>query len=458
MVHGAEPRLVAARVGRSIARRAVRAINGERGSVSVLVAILLFALLGMAGLGIDLGRARQYTVAAQTGANAAALSGAQDLLQFPGWAQVVSDVQAYADANFHINTSMWNGCADNGALPYQPDSVHADACISSDSSTSPTRLRVRLPVWLLPTSFSAVLGVANIPISAAATAMVITSPPCALCVLSYIANPAFKANGTALVQVTGAALLDNSGAADAASVIGFSSVVADQIGGPSAPNGFRTTGNGRYSPTPVLEPPVGDPLAAVLQCPAAGPAVCPTAVDPDVNLTNSESQSITPGIYQTISVSGQASLTMAPGTYIITNSMSFSGGGALTANGVTLYFACAAYPNPCLTGQSGASFSITGNGATSISPPTSGAFQGLAIFADRNNATSSSLNGNGGTLLSGTVYAKGEALSLTGNGAQTSTLNSMVIANTATTSGNGNLAISFTSAQNAPIGSIELQG
>lgn len=457
-MHGAEHRILGRRFAQAIARRAERAVSGDRGAVSVLVAGLLVALLGMAGLGIDLGRARQYTVAAETGANVAALSGAQDLLQFSGWAQVVSDVQTYADANFHITASMWNGCTDSGALPYQPDSMHADACISADSGTSPTRLRVRLPVWLVPTSFSAVFGVANLSISAAATAMIITSPPCALCVLSYVANPAFKANGTALVQVTGAALLDNSGAADAASVIGFSSVVADAIGGPSAPNGFRTTGNGRYSPTPVTEPPVGDPLAAVLQCPAAGVAVCPTAVDPDVNLSGSKSASITPGIYQNISAQGQASLTMAPGTYIITHSMSFSGSGSLTANGVTLYFACAAYPSPCSSGQSGASFSITGNGTTSITPPASGPFQGLAIFADRNNATSSSLNGNGGTLLTGTVYTKGEALTLTGNGSQTSTLNSMVIANTATTSGNGNLTISFNTAQNAAIGSIELEG
>ncbi|HEU5001354.1 MAG TPA: pilus assembly protein TadG-related protein [Actinomycetota bacterium] len=449
---------IASRIVGGIAARAGRALGDDRGAVSIVVAALLVALLGMAGLGIDLGRARQYVVAAQTGANAAALSGAQDLLQFTSWTQVISDVEMYADANFRINASMWNGCADPGALPYQPDSAHADACISSDSVTSPTKLRVRLPLLHVPTSFGAVLGVASIPVAAAATADIITAPPCALCVLSFVANPAFKANGTALVQVTGAALLDNSGASDAASVIGFSSVVADKIGGPSAPDGFRTTGNGRYSPTPVLAPPVPDPLAALLPCPAAGPGVCPTAVQPDVNLSGSSAASITPGIYQNISAQGSASLTMAPGTYIITHSMSFSGGGALTANGVTLYFACSAYPAPCTAGQSGASFSITGNGATGITPPASGPFQGLAIFADRNNATSSSLNGNGGTLLTGTVYTKGEALALTGNGAQTSTLNSMIIANTASTSGNGNLAISFTIAQNAPLGAIELEG
>lgn len=451
-------RRLAGRLSSWVVPRVRRGAADDRGSVSVIVALLLVALLGMAGLGIDLGRARQYLVAQQAGANAAALSGAQDLLAFSGWSQVVADVQRYTSANLGIATLSWSGCADPAALAYVPDTAHGDACISSDSATSPTQLHVRLPVSQVPVTFSQVLGVGSVPVSAAATAQIVTSPACALCVLSFTANPAFKANGTALVQVTGAALLDNSGASDSASVIGGSSVVADKIGGPSAPNGFRTTGSGRYSPTPVLAPPVGDPLQAVLQCPSAGTAVCPAAVQPDVNLTNNSSASIAPGIYQNISAQGNAVLTMAPGTYIVTRSLSFSGNGTLTANGVTLYFACSAYPTPCAPGQAGASFSITGNGGTGITPPTSGPFQGLAIFADRNNAASSSLNGNGGTILTGTVYAKGEALAMTGNGSSTSTLNSMVIASTATTSGNGSLAINFTVAQNAPLGFIELTG
>ncbi|HEU5004147.1 MAG TPA: pilus assembly protein TadG-related protein [Actinomycetota bacterium] len=458
MVHAIQLGSIVRRMAAAVARRVAACAADDRGAIAVVVGVLMVVLVGMAGVGIDLARTRSYAEAAQASADSAALAGAQDLLAFPGWPRVVSDVETFVQANLPSAALSWSGCTDAAALPYQPDAAHGNGCISADSSTSPTRLRVRLPAMAVPTSFGRVLGVVSVPVAAAATARVITSPDCGLCVLSSTANPAFRANGTALVQVTGAALLDNSTAADAASVIGYSSVVADEIGGPSAPDGFRTTGNGRYTPQPVQAPPVGDPLASLLQCPQAGAAVCPAVVDPDVNLTGSTSASITPGIYQNISVQGQASLTMAPGTYIITHSMSFSGGGALTGNGVTLYFACSAYPAPCTAGQSGATFSITGNGATGITPPASGPFQGLAIFADRNNATSSSLNGNGGTLLTGTVYTKGEALALTGNGAETSTLNSMVIANTVTTSGNGNLAIAFSAAQNASLGTVALQG
>src|ERR1019366_1615640 len=96
-----------------------------------------------------------------------------------------------------------------------------------------------------------------------------------------------------------------------------------------------------------------------------------------------------------ISASGNGDLTLNPGTYIITGSLSLTGNGNLIANGVTLYFACAAYPSPCSTGQSGANFTLTGNGSMTLSAPTSGVFQGLSIFADRNNTANDALTGNG---------------------------------------------------------------
>ena len=190
-------------------------------------------------------------------------------------------------------------------------------------------------------------------------------------------------------------------------------------------------------------------------CPGAGtPNPCPTTVQSDVQLTGNESTTINPGIYHSISLTGNGSLTMNPGTYIITGSLSLTGNGSLVANGVTFYFACSAYPTPCTTAQSGATFSLTGNGSITVSAPTSGAFQGLSIFADRNNGASDSLTGNG-SAFGGTVYLKSGALTLTGNG---QTLNSRVIVNTVTLTGNGSINIDATSSANLTISSVSLSG
>lgn len=441
-------------------RRPLRAATArlkdrDTGSVSIFVALLMVAFLGMAGLAVDAARGRVYDEQAQEAADSAALAGAEDLLASTSWSTVVADVKNYASADFNTAAAAWSGCSDPLALAYRPDTGNNDTCISSDSSTSPTHLRVKVPPQGLATTFGKVLGISSFSIGAGATAKMVTSPPCALCVLSSTANPGMKANGNGAIQVNNGSVIVNSVANTAASVIGNALVSATSIGGPAAPAGFITTGNGSYSPAPHLSAAVQDPFAGTPECPGAGTSYCPTTKYSDVKLTGNGSATIQPGIYGSISAQSQSSLTMQPGTYIITNSMSFAGGGTLIANGVTLYFACSSYPVPCSVGQSGATFAISGNGTTSISAPTSGPFQGLTIFVDRNNAGASSLTGNGAVLMSGTVYAKSASLTVTGNGG-TSTLNSMIVTYTCTASGNGTILLNYDSTKNAPVQLAEL--
>jgi hypothetical protein len=166
-------------------------------------------------------------------------------------------------------------------------------------------------------------------------------------------------------------------------------------------------------------------------------------------------QTLTPGIYRNVSTTNGASLTLNPGTYIITGSFSLSGNGSFQAAGVTLDFACSSYPTACASGQSGASLSLSGNGAMNLSPPTSGPFQGLTVFFDPANTATSSITGNGGTVMSGTVYMRSAGLTITGNGSA-STINSMIAASTVTVSGNGALNIAYNGTQNVPVRTVQL--
>lgn len=257
---------------------------------------------------------------------------------------------------------------------------------------------------------------------------------CALCVLSPSASPSLSVTGNGTVSVNGSIAVNSTGK-PAASLTGNGSVTGTRIGGPGE---FKVTGNGRFSPTPVTQSAVPDPLAPLPECPGAGtPSACPTNQIANVALTGNGSATVSPGIYQSISVTGNGKLTLNPGTYVITGSFSLSGNGSITGSGVTLNFACSAYPTPCGAGQSGASFSLTGNGTVNLAAPTSGVFQGITIFVDRNDTASDTLTGNGSTM-EGTIYATACNLTLTGNG---NLLIGRLIVKTLTLAGNGSVTI-----------------
>jgi hypothetical protein len=433
-------------------------VRGEQGAVAIVVALFLAVGLGFIGLVLDLGNARQYRRQAQAGADGAALAGAQELLSSSWtWSSVMSEVKSYAANDFATPLAAWAGCGDAQALAYAPDLANADTCISSDSASAPTAIRVRLPTKVTPTLFARVLGLTTTSVSAAASAAVVTGSACALCLLSPTASPALSGNGNGSVIINGGGLVVNSTAGVAASLSGHAVAAATSIGGPAGPGGFRTSGGASFSPAPLLRAPVPDPLSTLPQCPGAGtPSPCPTTSFPDVSLNGSTAtQTLTPGIYHSISSTNGASLALNPGTYIITGSFGLLGNGSLQAAGVTLYFSCSAYPTPCAAGQSGASLSLNGNGAMNLSPPTTGPFQGLTVFFDPANTVASSITGNGGTVMAGTVYMRSAALTITGNGSA-STLNSMIAANTVTFSGNGGLNIAYTETQNVVVRTIEL--
>jgi hypothetical protein len=73
------------------------------------------------------------------------------------------------------------------------------------------------------------------------------------------------------------------------------------------------------------------------------------------------STTLNPGIYSSILISGNSTVTMNPGTYVVTGSISVLGNGSLIGHGVTIYLPCSSYPTACATGQVGASMTVSGN-------------------------------------------------------------------------------------------------
>jgi hypothetical protein len=76
-------------------------------------------------------------------------------------------------------------------------------------------------------------------------------------------------------------------------------------------------------------------------------------------------------------------------------------------DGVTIYLACSDYPAPC-DNELGARFRLDDGGQFEASPPASGEYAGLSIFADRGNTRSTLLFGD--VDLAGAVYTASSRL------------------------------------------------
>ncbi len=463
-------------------------------------------MVGVSAIVVDLSNARQISRQAQAAADSASLAGAQELMISRNWTTTVDRVKTYSKFNTGLQTSSWSNCWDANATAalgpgvYYPDLANNNTCISSDSAASPTQLRVLIPAAQVKTSFAGLFGIRSLLVTRAASASIGSAtpsatttttsapgpttttttttptpvqvmPPCVLCILDST-GPSFRFDAT-----SGSLTVNNAGSGSLSSGIYVNSTnpmafVGDVTSGNVTAPAISVVGGSSWSSTSgVISPspttgvaPISDPLSAVpaplgITSPAAGSNSCTdgtftygasgatAAVD-----TTGYSCSISPGLYSSIDFNATGgSLTFKPGIYVIKNRLKLdSTSGSFIGNGVMLYFACSSYPAPC--SGSGAGIDLSGtSGNLAISPPTSGTYQGMSIFYDRNNSAPILLNGTSGGTSSGTIYARSSLLSLnTTNGV--ATFSSMVVVGSAKLDGTSNtLRFGYRQASNYPI-------
>jgi Flp pilus assembly protein TadG len=401
------------------------AVQRPEGQASILMALLLPVLLGMVGLALDSGQTTIKFRQSQNGADAAALAAAVKVQQGS------SEASATSLANLVVQQ--------DGILASQLTLTYLDSSGSATSSSSLVA-SVRAQVQRnFSTLFMGVLGVNNSSVTATAKATLNRRAPCVVCTLDPSAPSALTASGNGTLTVTGGGVIVNSSASPAASLSGNGSISASSIG---VVGTTSNSGSGSFSPTPTTGiSPIPDPLASVPVPSVTGPVF-------GAYTLSSGSATISPGIYDSITISGTGTLTLSPGIYVLKGGAAVHGNGSLVANGVMLYFACSSYPTPCTSGgQAGGLLNLSGNGTFAVTAPTSGPYQGLSVFYDRNNNSPLWLTGNGSDNLTGTIYAKSSTYNLSGNGT-TMPSNSMIVTAQLSMSGNGGVSISYTQSQN----------
>jgi hypothetical protein len=234
-----------------------------------------------------------------------------------------------------------------------------------------------------------------------------------------------KVSGTVQVDSTSPRALQESGKAN---------ITAGNI---DIVGGDHITGQTTTSVTPVLgAPSVADPLMALT---APNPATYHLSNMGAVNLAGKSTQTISPGIYTSITVSGQATLNLLPGIYVLAGGgLTVSGQATVNGPGVMIYNAGSNFVNNGAAGGTFGAINVSGQANLNLTPMTSGPYAGIVLFqsgyASQSGINTQALNLSGQSVLpgGGLVYAPAAQVNLSGNGV----FSASVIASTMNVSGN----------------------
>lgn len=410
--------------------------KSRQGAVVVLVAVSLAAVLSFVAIAVDGGGLLDRRRDAQATADASALAAAEVLFRAYPTAHGV-DTDGTAD-RAALAIAAANGFNNDGTNSVVDVRTYPEIYSGGPHGGSPIpRGFVEVTVqYNQQRYFSAIMGSGTIPITARAVARGSWEPAyVGIHVLDLHRSAALTATGESSITVTGASVIVNSDASDAATSTG-GTVTASPINitGGTSVSGSKGGFNGEIN---YGTPPEPDPLRHVPEPAINGYDV--QSAGP-VHISNG-TRTLRPGTYRGgISVSGLGSLNMEPGVYYMDGGgFSFSGQGDLMAQGVMIFNA----PT-----KSSEVVSITGSGSIVMSPPTSGIYKGLTLFQARYSTNTMTVAGGGYMDIIGTFYTANGTLKVGGNG--DSRVGSQYISRFLEIVGNGGIRIDYDAANAIP--------
>ncbi len=388
-----------------------RIVGARRGFVLITTVLALVVLLAFLGLAVDVGYVQFVKTRMQTAADAAAIGGALEI-RMSGAPAAASR----ADAALNGFTDGQNGVTVTVTSP------PAAGYYAGDITAVEVVVAQSVPVFFMELVGAPVTGV-----RARAVARLGSGPSCVYA-LDPAAAGAISASGGAVVTVN-CGIVVNSADGQAMKVSGGAVVSATHT---SIVGGYSTSGGGVISPLPSTgAAAAGDPLAYIPAPAVGGCDWTSTAI--------TTSRAIDPGVYcDGISISGGASVTFRPGTYILKGGgLSVSGGSTISGTGVTFY-------NTAGGGYAYGGISISGNATVTLRAPTSGPLAGVLLFQDRNivGGAESSVTGGSGAVFAGALYFPTTAVKYAGG---TDSAYTLLVAKTVQFSGGATLNNDYSS-------------
>jgi Flp pilus assembly protein TadG len=424
----------------------MRVSNNQKGQTLILFVLVLPLLMGAMGLAVDIGWLYYRKQAATAAAEAAALAAVKAAsAYFSSTSGCSVSANVVCQQSVQCPTTIPNPPATDFDIACQFASNNGftvtsggsqNVMVSAGSGTPPTVNGVTAPYWVtveagesIPQTFSSVLGNTFGTTSGRATAAYFNGGSGGGCI--YILNAAVNIISAVLDDNTtleiGCGFLINAQTSNAISMGNGSSIKLDAgasvnvaatqlnqvlnlvgsiininalltLGAPAAPNPFSNL-----------------PVPSYSGCDSLGVVAL------------FGTQSLTPGVYcGPVVLTGSAAATLSSGTYIFAGGLSVSGSASITGNGVTLY-------------EPSGGVNINTSGSVTLTPPTSGTYQGITIFqnaADTTSGTIAAATQN----VQGVIYMPIAQLTLSGNGRSIVTTATIVVGNLVIS---GNVTINF---------------
>jgi hypothetical protein len=415
--------------------------RGRRGAVTIFVAFTLIGILGVVAIAVDGGMLMDKRRHAQATADSVALAAADILFsKYRTYKGLDADGAALAQA---LRTANQNGYSNDTtasvvSLRFSP-AVYADG--PDKGKVIPAGYVEVILQYNQKRYFSLVFGKAPVPIIARAVARgTFNASKVGIHVLDLDDKGALTTSGNGKFNLANATVLVNSNSAEAAISTGTGSLTApefDIVGGYSG-GGFSGTINTGVQPVPdplrYLPPP--DPTTMTIQ------STTQLAI-------SGGTHTLYPGVYRGgISIQGAARVTMQPGIYYIDGGgFTYKGQGSLVGYEVMIY------NKPQYNLQS-EGITGTGGGSATLTPPTTGIYQGIVFYQERNSNVDVIFAGNGTFNISGTIYAANALVRVSGNG--DASIGSQYISRALTINGNGAVNIVYNGISVAPIRVLQL--
>ena len=409
--------------------------KSDAGQALAVTALALAVLLGITGMAIDMGVLRYDKRLEQSAADAAAIAGAANLeYDGAGSTGVISGALNASSANGYTDSRTNPGAcpSSTAGLPTNLSAGTVDVTVcnppiagphAGDSDYVETYVSAGQPTY-----FMKIFGISSETITTRAVATNVGGGAGSGCI--YTLGPpnasieGVNVNGSVVVNATSCGIVDNGDY----NTKGNKLVVTAYSFGMSG-NQESTLGTTTCIATPNSCPTMGMPAAAdplgYLQPPCtscsggntisisgSSDTACGTGCTYDS--TNS-TYYISPGTYCSITINGTATenVVFESGLYIIdglssgctTESLNIPGNATISGTGVTFFF------------TNSSTLNMTGTPTITLTPPTSGAYQGILFYQDPNdtNTTGPSMGGNTGSNFDGVVYFPADQLTFYGN-------------------------------------------
>lgn len=372
--------------------------RNERGNTLILTAAAMPLLIGSAGLATDTIQWALWKRQLQKAADSAAIAGV--------YAKMAGQDAAVA-VNYDVGyPSQPTGGPNNNRTGYTLLNAPA-VTYPSNTADYINAVRVRLQMQqTLP--FSSMFLSSTPVIEATATAAGIeTGEYCAQAQINTNAT-GISAGGNVSVNLR-CGMITNSTSMDAAVAFGSSVVAASPV---AAVGGLDTTDNWARGTTLIpftLAQP--DPFSDIN--PPTIPSPCSDQLDDSPNRVTDFTQGGTqmgPVTKCLNKVDIKGTMTLQPGTYIVTSNFKVNSSATVNCTGCTFIMTNS---NPASTGT----VDINGGATLNISAPDSGTYKGILFYSDRgaDPAAVNKINGNSTSFFKGAFYFPHQKVEYTGN-------------------------------------------